>query len=102
MNRRNSNQIEYTSGIIEDSSSFNSEWIQRQTEKNANLQAETSKNFSVGFVYEPFANFTIIADAYRIEKDETIGNFGTTNEICLLYTSPSPRDATLSRMPSSA
>ena len=24
------------------------------------------------------------------------------NEICLLYTSPSPRDATLSRMPSSA
>ena len=27
--------------------------------------------------------------------------FGTNN-ICLLYTSPSPRDATLSRMPSSA
>ena len=26
----------------------------------------------------------------------------TWNEICLLYTSPSPRDATLSRMPSSA
>ena len=26
----------------------------------------------------------------------------TTNEACLLYTSPSPRDATLSRMPSSA
>ena len=25
-----------------------------------------------------------------------------TNRICLLYTSPSPRDATLSRMPSSA
>ena len=26
----------------------------------------------------------------------------TADEICLLYTSPSPRDATLSRMPSSA
>ena len=26
----------------------------------------------------------------------------TNNENCLLYTSPSPRDATLSRMPSSA
>ena len=26
----------------------------------------------------------------------------TTNNLCLLYTSPSPRDATLSRMPSSA
>ena len=25
-----------------------------------------------------------------------------TMEVCLLYTSPSPRDATLSRMPSSA
>ena len=27
---------------------------------------------------------------------------GVTRETCLLYTSPSPRDATLSRMPSSA
>ena len=26
----------------------------------------------------------------------------TPNQFCLLYTSPSPRDATLSRMPSSA
>ena len=31
----------------------------------------------------------------------TAGGGGNTN-ICLLYTSPSPRDATLSRMPSSA
>ena len=30
-------------------------------------------------------------------RDETMGH-----DICLLYTSPSPRDATLSRMPSSA
>ena len=29
-------------------------------------------------------------------------NFETMSKICLLYTSPSPRDATLSRMPSSA
>ena len=27
---------------------------------------------------------------------------GRQHEVCLLYTSPSPRDATLSRMPSSA
>ena len=34
----------------------------------------------------------------------TLKFIGYTNEsyICLLYTSPSPRDATLSRMPSSA
>ena len=29
-------------------------------------------------------------------------NYWMHNNICLLYTSPSPRDATLSRMPSSA
>ena len=29
-------------------------------------------------------------------------DFVTTPKACLLYTSPSPRDATLSRMPSSA
>ena len=28
--------------------------------------------------------------------------YGTAEKVCLLYTSPSPRDATLSRMPSSA
>ena len=31
-----------------------------------------------------------------------VGEMITINNICLLYTSPSPRDATLSRMPSSA
>ena len=32
-----------------------------------------------------------------------VGNYGNVQPIsCLLYTSPSPRDATLSRMPSSA
>ena len=35
-----------------------------------------------------------VADAAEVER--------VTEEICLLYTSPSPRDATLSRMPSSA
>ena len=30
------------------------------------------------------------------------GKRGIAAKICLLYTSPSPRDATLSRMPSSA
>ena len=36
---------------------------------------------------------------YFYPKDDTPG---CTIETCLLYTSPSPRDATLSRMPSSA
>ena len=32
----------------------------------------------------------------------SIASFAAQVDICLLYTSPSPRDATLSRMPSSA
>ena len=33
---------------------------------------------------------------------EVLGALGTISSICLLYTSPSPRDGLLSRMPSSA
>ena len=36
-----------------------------------------------------------------VEHDDTPNILGMINN-CLLYTSPSPRDATLSRMPSSA
>ena len=39
------------------------------------------------------------ADKYRITYGNSIDD---CFNICLLYTSPSPRDATLSRMPSSA
>ena len=34
-------------------------------------------------------------------KKQALGLYGS-DDVCLLYTSPSPRDATLSRMPSSA
>ena len=35
-------------------------------------------------------------------RDYTVDAHRTVDDSCLLYTSPSPRDATLSRMPSSA
>ena len=38
----------------------------------------------------------------EIDDLELDGQLRTLGQICLLYTSPSPRDATLSRMPSSA
>ena len=38
---------------------------------------------------------------FEAEKENDIV-YGAIYKICLLYTSPSPRDATLSRMPSSA
>ena len=41
-------------------------------------------------------------EAISIEEDLESGGMDEETEDCLLYTSPSPRDATLSRMPSSA
>ena len=42
--------------------------------------------------------FYLMAHAVQIERAARFGE----DAACLLYTSPSPRDATLSRMPSSA
>ena len=39
---------------------------------------------------------------YQIDFDLSKGTWNYYDSDCLLYTSPSPRDATLSRMPSSA
>ena len=45
----------------------------------------------------------VLSDAVIFyESNETGSVEGLTSGTCLLYTSPSPRDATLSRMPSSA
>ena len=41
-------------------------------------------------------------DEIAVEESLRIKEAGNADEVCLLYTSPSPRDATLSRMPSSA
>ena len=41
-------------------------------------------------------------DIFSLEKHDMGHTKATKHKICLLYTSPSPRDATLSRMPSSA
>ena len=63
----------------------------------------------IGKVVQPAAGFNVIATANTKGKGSDDGRFIGTNvlneaflERCLLYTSPSPRDATLSRMPSSA
>ena len=48
---------------------------------------------------EDVINFLFNAKHHRLKN---LVNTGETANVCLLYTSPSPRDATLSRMPSSA
>ena len=55
--------------------------------------------FSLNFYRWFFAGLILLPFTYKeiINKKSYI-----LNNICLLYTSPSPRDATLSRMPSSA
>ena len=54
-------------------------------------------------------NFTLdevdipqVAQGTCLVKIDTAGVCGTDIHICLLYTSPSPRDLSTSRMPSSA
>ena len=71
---------------------------------------------SLGVTKEEYLEFVAIQQQY---KDPKVGTaldvrnttaevalvltiVGTLFQVCLLYTSPSPRDATLSRMPSSA
>ena len=44
----------------------------------------------------------ILKDEINLLKSSFNNSFGDMSKDCLLYTSPSPRDATLSRMPSSA
>ena len=52
--------------------------------------------FKIADVTMPERELELIQDMERPQEEEP------PPETCLLYTSPSPRDATLSRMPSSA
>ena len=73
---------------------------------------DTGKRFADRFVLVAghcnpvvYATLAVLNESLRIKYDQT-GDDQYQNfkgpEFCLLYTSPSPRDATLSRMPSSA
>ena len=68
------------------------------------------KRISFSAVTVGQGNFTVpssvgVSLKFNVQLDQIQNIQGTMNtctNICLLYTSPSPRDATLSRMPSSA
>ena len=67
------------------------------TQRNHDVFVETNLGAGIGHCDDAYAaaGATVLATADEVfEKAQMI--------VCLLYTSPSPRDATLSRMPSSA
>ena len=96
----------------------------------ANLDPEDTESINFGVVLTPsfIPGLTLTADYWQVEQEGIIGIFGNRNsllldlllrlqgssnpnvvrdapdqdQICLLYTSPSPRDQRGSRMPSSA
>ena len=58
-----------------------------------------TKNFEIK---QTSTMFGVGDDAAVIKNGDEMTVISTDMMVCLLYTSPSPRDATLSRMPSSA
>ena len=69
----------------------------KMTEKTLSLKEETNQ---YAFEVDPRANKIQIKDCVEKTFKVSVMNVRTMN--CLLYTSPSPRDGLLSRMPSSA
>ena len=62
------------------------------------LKKGSAELCSYGFTLAQQQNTSLIIVTVNCENADQIAQYGA----CLLYTSPSPRDATLSRMPSSA
>ena len=60
-----------------------------------------SMSYDTGYQYV-ITGTNIEHDGNTISAPSTTGNSNTLNGVCLLYTSPSPRDVEESRMPSSA
>ena len=50
----------------------------------------------------PDANLVAVSDVRQEVAQQIAHEYGAKSWYCLLYTSPSPRDRSLSRMPSSA
>ena len=75
----------------------NSETRSQLENKNKAMQLLKSQLYEIELQKKLSARDEIEASKKKIEWGSQIRNY-----VCLLYTSPSPRDATLSRMPSSA
>ena len=80
------------------------EFYTKQLPKNLsidfiNLKSQQNPNFTLNEVLDRESSLILS----KISKNDFVISWDLDGDtICLLYTSPSPRDATLSRMPSSA
>ena len=76
-------------------------WVSEQRQAKNIFQ-----NFNKMFNLESFEDAYLVQDSLETvwaHKGDVIGyKLALTSKACLLYTSPSPRDRTRSRMPSSA
>ena len=61
-----------------------------------------SISFFFGLFVSTLLNTTITSTSFRKKTFENVADDFVSNNNCLLYTSPSPRDKRQSRMPSSA
>ena len=74
---------------------------------NSGIKHIATKRFTLRY---PEEKLKFVGDGYQFDPSTGVGIAGLKGRhmlfhdhcTCLLYTSPSPRDATLSRMPSSA
>ena len=75
----------------------------KKAEKTPQTGSDETRNIVADMLAKIEAGGEEVALAYGRDLDSYSGGVIVSDEmICLLYTSPSPRDATLSRMPSSA
>ena len=86
-----------------------SRWVTKEFSSFFPDTAKVERGASRRFTDEEVSKLTLIATMRKeghgldaIEKALSEGDRGTLVNPCLLYTSPSPRDGLLSRMPSSA
>ena len=61
-----------------------------------------SSEVQIALLTEKIETLSTHIKQFKKDKHSSVGLLRAVNRSCLLYTSPSPRDATLSRMPSSA
>ena len=91
--RRNTDGVTLKVEILNDSQAF---------DRVINPYVENLRALGIDAVHTRIDNAQMTERERNFDFDMLTGNFRTQLTPCLLYTSPSPRDRTRSRMPSSA